>query len=140
MSLQSADCPGRVDAGSAKLPFGAPVFRSNIFTAVGVLPAGTWISAHVISVEQTNKGLDRSSASTPTAEDKPLVPGLIHSFACVSPGAALKMRPPARLLKNSVPSDDAVTLSGKSVVPGTTTSAAQAPPAMPRTRCPGLQG
>jgi hypothetical protein len=37
-----------------------------------------------------------------------------------------------KLLKESVPSDDALMLSGKSVAPGTTTSAARAAPARVR--------
>jgi len=74
---------------------------------------------------------DLSSGSTPSAESKPFEPCLIHSVAWVSPGFARQIRPPPKLLKNSVPSADALMLSGKSVVPGTTTSAARAGPAAP---------
>jgi hypothetical protein len=42
-----------------------------------------------------------------------LVPGLIHSLASTAPGAARLMRPPAKLLKISAPSDVAVMLSAR---------------------------
>ena len=79
-----------------------------------------------MSFEQTDRLLDLSSASTPRVDANPSAPCFAHSTASAVPGAARKMRPPAMLLKYSVPSGDAVRLSGKSVVPGTVTSTAGA--------------
>ena len=138
MSLHSGGCPSSAADGSATLSFAAPVFKSKIFRAVGVLPVGMARPAQPMSVEQTNSAFDLSSASTPRAEDNPPAPCSIQPDASAAPGSPRKMRPPAMLLKYSVPSADAVMLSGKSVIPGTVTVAGgAAEPAGHRPATPG---
>src|SRR5262245_46219161 len=107
MSLQKERVPG-----SVALTFPSPVRRSKPLRWLPLTELGPGTPNPDKSFEQTHSMWAVLSTSTPSVDRVSKAPGLIQGSSFVAPRGIRVIPPAARLLTYSVPSEDAVILSG----------------------------